>query len=129
MLPLLFSVFLISPNFDVKMIILPNFGQGPLPKMAGKSPGFVHLKVHFLHENDMNFHVFQEEFLLTGPSALGMFVTSEGISQRPPLQWSENLISVGYVHPYIIAMNDEFITVHRYENDSQLSYNCELMIC
>ena len=81
------------------------------------SCGFVHLKVHFLQENDTNFHVFQEEFLLTGPSALGMFVTSEGISQRPPLQWSENLISVGYVHPYIIAMNDEFITVHRYEND------------
>jgi len=50
---------------------------------------------------------------LTGPSALGMFVTSEGISQRPPLQWSENLTSVGYVHPYILAMNDEFITVHR----------------
>ena len=65
-------------------------------------------------------HVFQEEFLLTGPSALGMFVTSEGISQRPPLQWSENLISVGYVHPYIIAMNDEFITVHRYENDMSI---------
>ncbi|KAH3886109.1 transforming growth factor-beta receptor-associated protein 1-like [Dreissena polymorpha] len=56
--------------------------------------------------------VSREEFLLTGPSALGMFVTSEGISQRPPLQWSENLISVGYVHPYILAMNDEFITVH-----------------
>ncbi|XP_053384249.1 transforming growth factor-beta receptor-associated protein 1-like [Mercenaria mercenaria] len=54
----------------------------------------------------------KEEFLLTGPSALGMFVTSEGISQRPPLQWSENLRSVGYVHPYIIAMNDEFITIH-----------------
>lgn len=52
--------------------------------------------------------------MLTGPSALGMFVTSEGISQRPPLQWSENLTSVGYVHPYILAMNDEFITIHRY---------------
>ncbi|WAR03136.1 TGFA1-like protein, partial [Mya arenaria] len=56
--------------------------------------------------------VSKEEFLLTGPSALGMFVTSEGISQRPPLQWSENLLCVGYTHPYILAMNDEFITVH-----------------
>ena len=55
----------------------------------------------------------QDEFLLGGPSALGMFVTSEGISQRPPLQWSDNLISISYLHPYIIAMNDEFITVHR----------------
>ena len=28
---------LISPNFDVKAIIFPNFGQGPIPKIAGKS--------------------------------------------------------------------------------------------
>lgn len=54
----------------------------------------------------------KEEFLLGGPSALGMFVTSDGISQRPPLQWSDNLASISYLHPYIIAMNDEFITVH-----------------
>ena len=32
---------LISPNFDVKSIIFPNFGQGPFPKIAGKGPGFV----------------------------------------------------------------------------------------
>ena len=29
---------LISPNFDDKLIIFPNFGQGPFPKIAGKSP-------------------------------------------------------------------------------------------
>ena len=29
---------LISPNFDVKSIIFPTFGQGPIPKIAGKSP-------------------------------------------------------------------------------------------
>ena len=29
---------LISPNFDVKLIIFPNFGQGPFPKIAGKGP-------------------------------------------------------------------------------------------
>ncbi|CAE1177010.1 VPS3 [Acanthosepion pharaonis] len=52
------------------------------------------------------------DFLLGGPNALGMFVTSDGISQRPPLQWSDNLVSVGYIHPYICALNSEFITVH-----------------
>ena len=31
---------LISPNFDVKSITFPNFGQGPFPKIAGKSPAF-----------------------------------------------------------------------------------------
>ena len=29
---------LISLNFAVKSIIFPNFGQGPFPKIAGKSP-------------------------------------------------------------------------------------------
>ena len=29
---------LISPNFDVKLIIFPNFGQDPFPKTAGKGP-------------------------------------------------------------------------------------------
>ena len=29
---------LISPKFDVKLIIFTNFGQGPFPKIAGKSP-------------------------------------------------------------------------------------------
>ncbi|KAI8520587.1 transforming growth factor, beta receptor associated protein 1 [Branchiostoma belcheri] len=53
-----------------------------------------------------------EEFLLSGPSALGMFVTSAGISQRPPLQWSDNLSSVCFVFPYVLAMDEEFITVH-----------------
>ena len=32
---------LISPNFAVKSIIYPNFGQGPFPRIAGKSPDMV----------------------------------------------------------------------------------------
>ena len=32
------SLHVMSPNFDVKSIIFPNFGQGPFPKIAGKSP-------------------------------------------------------------------------------------------
>ena len=32
---------LISPNFDVKLIIFPNFGQGPFPKIAGKVPALI----------------------------------------------------------------------------------------
>ncbi|GFR68319.1 transforming growth factor-beta receptor-associated protein 1 [Elysia marginata] len=54
----------------------------------------------------------KEEFLLSGPSALGIFATSAGISQRPPMQWSDGLTAVSFVHPYIVALNDEFITVH-----------------
>ena len=39
LLPLLCSMSLFSPNFAVKSIIFfPNFGQGPYPIIAGKSP-------------------------------------------------------------------------------------------
>ena len=38
LLPLLCSLSLISSKFDVKSIIFSNFGQGPFPKIAGKSP-------------------------------------------------------------------------------------------
>ncbi|XP_033638658.1 transforming growth factor-beta receptor-associated protein 1-like [Asterias rubens] len=54
----------------------------------------------------------KEEFLLAGPSSLGMFVTSAGISQRPPLKWSETIRGVSYLFPYVVAMDDEFLTVH-----------------
>ncbi|XP_055953561.1 transforming growth factor-beta receptor-associated protein 1-like [Argiope bruennichi] len=54
----------------------------------------------------------KEEFLLGGPSALGMFVTTAGISERPPLQWGENVISVAYSHPYIIVLSSDYLTVY-----------------
>lgn len=57
--------------------------------------------------------LFQEEYLLNAPNALGVFALVKGISQRPPLQWSSNVSHVAYHHPYILALNDEFITVHR----------------
>ena len=37
-LPLLCSMPLISPNFDVMSIFFPNSSQGAFPKTAGKSP-------------------------------------------------------------------------------------------
>ena len=43
MLPLLFSILLISPNFDVKSIIFSQFWPGAFPKTAGKSPDGVSL--------------------------------------------------------------------------------------
>ena len=38
MLPLLCSMSLISPNFDVKSIIFSQFWPGSFPKIAGNSP-------------------------------------------------------------------------------------------
>ena len=38
LLLLLYSMSLISPNFDVKLIIFSQFWPGPFPKIAGNSP-------------------------------------------------------------------------------------------
>ncbi|XP_025923850.1 transforming growth factor-beta receptor-associated protein 1 isoform X3 [Apteryx rowi] len=42
----------------------------------------------------------------------GMFATVDGISQRAPVHWSENVIGAALCFPYVVALDDEFITVH-----------------
>nr|XP_013809561.1 PREDICTED: transforming growth factor-beta receptor-associated protein 1 isoform X5 [Apteryx mantelli mantelli] len=54
----------------------------------------------------------RQEFLLAGPGGLGMFATVDGISQRAPVHWSENVIGAALCFPYVVALDDEFITVH-----------------
>uniref|UniRef100_A0A8D2D1X8 Transforming growth factor beta receptor associated protein 1 n=1 Tax=Sciurus vulgaris TaxID=55149 RepID=A0A8D2D1X8_SCIVU len=54
----------------------------------------------------------RQEFLLAGPGGLGMFATVAGISQRAPVHWAENVIGAAVCFPYVIALDDEFITVH-----------------
>ncbi|XP_036910871.1 transforming growth factor-beta receptor-associated protein 1 [Sturnira hondurensis] len=54
----------------------------------------------------------RQEFLLAGPGGLGMFATVAGISQRAPVHWSENVTGAAVCFPYVIALDDEFITVH-----------------
>ena len=61
----------------------------------------------------LNFSL-QEEFLLNGPTdVMGMFVTSEGTSQRAPLSWSERLLALGFSFPYVIALGASSISIHR----------------
>ncbi|KAM8821907.1 transforming growth factor-beta receptor-associated protein 1 [Eudromia elegans] len=54
----------------------------------------------------------RQEFLLAGPGGLGMFATVDGISQRAPVHWSENVIGAALCFPYVVALDEEFITVH-----------------
>ncbi|XP_053163353.1 transforming growth factor-beta receptor-associated protein 1 isoform X1 [Hemicordylus capensis] len=54
----------------------------------------------------------REEFLLAAPGGLGMFATVDGISQRAPVHWSENVIGAALCFPYVVALDEEFITVH-----------------
>lgn len=54
----------------------------------------------------------RQEFLLAGPGGLGMFATVAGISQRAPVRWSENVIGAAVSFPYVLALDEEFVTVH-----------------
>ncbi|XP_075282079.1 transforming growth factor-beta receptor-associated protein 1 isoform X2 [Opisthocomus hoazin] len=54
----------------------------------------------------------RQEFLLAGPGGLGMFATVDGISQHAPVHWSENVVGAALCFPYVVALDDEFITVH-----------------
>lgn len=54
----------------------------------------------------------KEEFLLSAPEGLGMFVNAEGMSNRPPIQWSYPLRALAYSHPYILGLSDDVIMVY-----------------
>lgn len=41
-----------------------------------------------------------------------MFATAEGVSQRAPVNWSENVIGAAVCFPYVVALDEGFVTVH-----------------
>ncbi len=63
----------------------------------------------------------KEEFLLSAPGGLGMFVTAEGVSQRPPIQWSSassasspaSVSAFAFHSPHIVALGEDVIGVYR----------------
>ncbi|PAA94845.1 hypothetical protein BOX15_Mlig014520g1 [Macrostomum lignano] len=53
------------------------------------------------------------EFLVTGMNNLGIFVSAkDGSSRRPPLQLDSNTLALACASPYVLSLNDEFLTVH-----------------
>lgn len=54
----------------------------------------------------------REEFLLAAPGGLGMFANAEGVSQRAPVKWSESVIGAAVCFPYVVALDESFITIH-----------------
>ncbi|XP_061671043.1 transforming growth factor-beta receptor-associated protein 1 homolog [Syngnathoides biaculeatus] len=54
----------------------------------------------------------REEFLLAAPGGLGMFANAEGASQRAPVNWSETVMGAAVCFPYVVALDESFITIH-----------------
>jgi len=42
----------------------------------------------------------------------GMFANAEGVSQRAPVNWSEGVIGAAVSFPYVVALDESFITIH-----------------
>lgn len=42
----------------------------------------------------------------------GMFANAEGVSQRAPVSWSESVIGAAVCFPYVVALDESFITIH-----------------
>ncbi len=64
--------------------------------------------------------VAREEFLLSAPGGLGMFVTSAGVSERPPIQWgpgaADGVAAFAHHAPHVVALGKDAIAVYRYIN-------------
>lgn len=41
-----------------------------------------------------------------------MFANAEGVSQRAPVNWSENVMGATVCFPYVVALDESFITIH-----------------
>ncbi|KAJ8291217.1 hypothetical protein GJAV_G00022730 [Gymnothorax javanicus] len=52
------------------------------------------------------------EFLLHGPGSLGMFVTTSGVSHRPPVQWMEGVLRAVVHLPYVLALSSEAVRIY-----------------
>lgn len=43
-----------------------------------------------------------------------MFVSAQGFSEKPPIQFPDNVTDIVFQHPYIIASNYQGIHIYRY---------------
>lgn len=59
-------------------------------------------------------HITENEFLINGSSHLGIFVNTFGCSNKPPIVWGDNIQSIAYLHPYVICLKHNSISIIRY---------------
>ena len=54
--------------------------------------------------------------MLSGPGGLGVFVLSQGFSDKPPINFSSPVSALTFHHPYIIAVSRQGIYFYRYSD-------------
>lgn len=60
-----------------------------------------------------NLKLTQGEFLLCGPGGLGVFVSAQGFSEKPPIHFSNCIMALAYHHPYILAVDGQGVSFYR----------------
>ena len=91
--------------------LLLNFENSSVQRILDKGPE---------RENvPMAAMAFYEQYLLTGPGGLGVFITTQGMPGSPPIQLSSNNKSVGEIDQYLAVDDCEFVTIYgRGENSN-----------
>lgn len=57
--------------------------------------------------------VSRNEFLISTPSYLGVFIKTSAISERPPIDWGPNVLQIVYSYPYVLCMKIHSISIIR----------------
>lgn len=65
--------------------------------------------------------------MLNGPGGLGVFVLSQGFSEKPPINFSGPVTALAFHHPYIIAVCGQGICFYRYSFKHNFSSSCDLI--
>ncbi|KAI7693990.1 hypothetical protein SSS_01038 [Sarcoptes scabiei] len=55
--------------------------------------------------------VSRNEFLISTPSYLGVFIKTSAISERPPIDWGPNVLQIVYSYPYVLCMKIHSISI------------------
>nr|XP_027195488.1 transforming growth factor-beta receptor-associated protein 1-like [Dermatophagoides pteronyssinus] len=56
-------------------------------------------------------YISRNEFLINGPSNLGVFIKTSGISERPPINWGPEVLQIAYSYPYILCLKSGKISI------------------
>ena len=67
-----------------------------------------------LQTKSMVRHVARDEFLING-LALGIFLKTSGISDKPPIDWGTDVLNYVHYHPFILCLKRHSISIIRFD--------------
>ncbi|CAG0914615.1 unnamed protein product [Notodromas monacha] len=53
-----------------------------------------------------------DEFMISAPGGLGVFVKAMGVSEKPPIVWLNDVVAAAYIKPYVVAADEKSMAVY-----------------